>query len=524
MSANRPIPVIDLFAGPGGLGEGFSALGRPEGTPRFKIHLSIEKDQTAHQTLELRAFFRQFPNGEAPDEYYAHLRRDLDRRSLFAVYPKQAAAASAEAWNMTLGADTAKEVRARIGQVLDGDRACVLIGGPPCQAYSLAGRSRNRGNADYVPEDDPKQTLYVEYLQVIADQWPGVFVMENVKGLLSASLKNLRVFDRIIADLQSPAEALRDHGRAAPAHGSHRYQVHGYLIHSLNPVEVPTVSGRAAIRDFVVRCERYGIPQARHRLILVGVRDNVERSPAVLSPATRVDAGDVLDDLPPLRSGLSRSEDSPAAWAAAIKRAIGSRWVKRAGNIGGPELERLLIKTMNEVQAPPADRGGEFLRWRSKPRRLAEWFVDPRLGGVCNHSARGHMASDLHRYLYAACFAAVKGRSPSLRDFPADLHPDHLNVSTALEGGNFADRFRVQIGDRPATTVVSHISKDGHYYIHPDPAQCRSLTVREAARLQTFPDNYFFCGNRTQQYQQVGNAVPPFLARQIAAIVYDLLK
>ena len=131
------------------------------------------------------------------------------------------------------------------------------------------------------------------------------------------------------------------------------------------------------------------------------------------------------------------------------------------------------------------------------------------------------MVSDLGRYLYCACYAAQKdGVSPRSRDFPEVFAPSH----ESWESGKFADRFKVQAKDKPASTITSHISKDGHYYIHYDPAQCRSLTVREAARLQTFPDNYFFEGNRTQQYVQVGNAVPPWLATQIASIVYELIN
>ena len=135
------------------------------------------------------------------------------------------------------------------------------------------------------------------------------------------------------------------------------------------------------------------------------------------------------------------------------------------------------------------------------------------------------MDSDLHRYLYASTFSKVHCKSPVLRQFPSELLPDHENVEHALEhGGYFSDRFRVQLEHQPGSTVTSHISKDGHYYIHPDPCQCRSLTVREAARIQTFPDNYFFAGSQTSQYSQVGNAVPPLLAQQIAAVVFDVLE
>jgi DNA (cytosine-5)-methyltransferase 1 len=153
---------------------------------------------------------------------------------------------------------------------------------------------------------------------------------------------------------------------------------------------------------------------------------------------------------------------------------------------------------------------------------LDNWLPDPKLKYWLNHEARGHMSSDLRRYVYAATFAATYNNSPKGHhdfDLPG-LAPDHKNWTT----GKFSDRFRVQRAGIPSTTITSHIAKDGHYFIHYDPRQCRSLTVREAARLQTFPDNYFFLGNRTQQFHQVGNAVPPLLAKQIAGVVAHIIR
>ena len=166
--------------------------------------------------------------------------------------------------------------------------------------------------------------------------------------------------------------------------------------------------------------------------------------------------------------------------------------------------------------------GSPALKLTPAATRLHAWYHDPALGGIANHVSRSHMREDLQRYFFAAAYARFNKRSPKIRDFPASLLPDHENAQNKEDVIPFEDRFRVQVADRPSTTVVSHISKDGHYFIHPDPAQCRSLTVREAARLQTFPDNYHFEGNRTQQFVQVGNAVPPYLAAKIASSIYVL--
>ncbi|MFL6387376.1 MAG: DNA cytosine methyltransferase [Terriglobales bacterium] len=505
------IPVIDLFAGPGGLSEGFSSL-KNEQKSVFKVVLSIEKEELAHKTLRLRAFFRQFRRSDLPGDYYDTLRGKLSIEQLYARHKTAAEESAEEAWQASLGGTPHDHVNRRIEKRLpNSQKPWILIGGPPCQAYSLVGRSRRRSDPAF--ENDEKHGLYKQYLRILVDHRPHVFVMENVKGILSSTHKGKRIVDRIIDDLKNPAVALDSSAKSRLS----------YRLYPLAEYQEDLFESRAhKPSDFIIRAEEHGIPQMRHRFILLGVRDDISASPERLrNSPDRVSMWQVIKDLAPLRSQLSKEEDSPQAWRQAI-RALMSR-VGQNGRID--EKLRTQLKIAAESLSVN-DSGAPFIEWSKKPLWQQEWFYDEELKGICNHQSRGHIRNDLWRYLYAACFATVEKRSPVLSEFPEFLLPNHDNIFPEDSGEEipFADRFRVQVKDRPSTTITSHISKDGHYFIHPDPKQCRSLTVREAARLQTFPDNYFFVGGRTAQYQQVGNAVPPLLAFKIAEKVAGLLE
>ena len=501
-----PIPVIDLFAGPGGLGEGFASLRGHKQQPFFEIGLSIEKTEVAHRTLMLRAAFRRLRGTKDVRHYYSYIRGEIDEAA-FRRIPAVASAfehAAREARCLELGKSDETDIDAEIRSALNGQEAWVLIGGPPCQAYSLAGRSRRANDKEF--HKDEKHFLYKEYLRIIQVHKPTIFVMENVKGLLSSKHSGNPMFEKIIADLSSPADGLEYEIRSFTKRGG---------SDSLEP------------GDYLIHSERYGIPQSRHRVILLGVRTG-QGVPQhqLLEPVSRpMTVRQTIEDLPRIRSRLSRGE-SLEAWRKAVQAA--PAYVKgwRAEN------ESAMIELMKTFAAAATNSstGGAFIpkeyRRPKKPTELQQWLHDRSLGGICQHEARSHMASDLARYLFAATFAHSQGYSPRLDVFPSKLLPDHLNVQlwSEAEAIPFKDRFRVQCRNEPATTVVAHIAKDGHYYIHYDPSQCRSLTVREAARLQTFPDNYFFAGNRTEQYTQVGNAVPPLLAHKLARIVRSLLN
>ncbi|MEJ0031557.1 MAG: DNA (cytosine-5-)-methyltransferase [Bacteroidota bacterium] len=489
-----------------------------KGKRAFKIALSIEKEYFAHQTLTLRSFFRQFEVGGVPDDYYQLLKGKITLDELYDRWPKQAKFAKEEAWQATLGdgenANSSTEVDQRISRALKGNQNWLLIGGPPCQAYSIVGRSRRRETI-LNEKTDERVGLYKQYLRILAVHNPAVFIMENVKGLLSAETKESPVFGRILNDLSNPVKAyLTDFNEKKG-----KLQCPGYKIYSLvvkarefdldeNPVFHQ--------KDFIIKAEKHGIPQTRHRVILLGIRRSLDLVPGILQDEDEVPISKVLAGLPKLRSSLTREVDGVDAWKDALSDLVRDGILSQVDRDVKEEIRNQLLK----VTTPQQGFGADYIPSSNIGIKYeSDWFLDEQIEGVCNHFSRGHMRSDLLRYFFIACFGKVHGVSPKLSDLPPRLLPDHENVDQGIKEKKFADRFRVQLSNKPSKTITSHISKDGHYYIYPDPTQCRSLTVREAARIQTFPDNYFFCGPRTAQFIQVGNAVPPLLARRLADIV-----
>jgi DNA (cytosine-5)-methyltransferase 1 len=553
--------IIDLFAGPGGLGEGFSAFA--EGRC-FRIAMSVEKDAKAHLTLTHRAFFRALD--AAGKRHYAEYVRCVhvaQRAGLLARLKEQFHAQWEHAQQETLGQARALgnaaawEKRARgepvpaaeagpttderviferMAQIRASGRPCVVIGGPPCQAYSNSGRSRNKGIRDYSPERDHRFFLFEEYRKVLDAAEPDVFVMENVEGILSARFGDgSRVFPHVLRRLASPRE---DTGRRPAL----QYDIYSFVA----PPDGFDRSGRPLYRDekqFVIKANRYGIPQSRHRVILLGIHNRHGPVTTFWGEGSRSGAptvGDMIGSMPRIRSGSTETDDdSLEAWCAAHEQ-LRQELLRGLDGLVDPSITTTLRAAHAEpgwfdgdgrgsnLFVPSAEDGfsPEFSARRDEvARALRAWIRGGMaLRGFANHRAKGHMASDRMRYMFSAAWAAAntgsESPSPKSRDFPEFLAPDHRN----WKSGHHADRFRCMAAHMVAKTVTSHMNRDGHAYIHYSPIQNRSLTVREAARLQTFPDDYVFEGSPKDQFQQVGNAVPPYLALKIAGHVAAILR
>lgn len=410
MFIDTKLNFIDLFAGAGGLSEGFVQAG-------FNPIAHIEMNEAAAQTLETRAAFLYLKKTNNMRLYYRYERGEITREELFEKIPSEV---TKIVINKEMSNKTLKSIFERVDEIIEEDgieHIDLIIGGPPCQAYSLVGRAQS-SHMNIPMEEDPRNELYKMYTRFLNRYKPKMFVFENVAGLKSANGGD--TFRNLQAQLKRV----------------------GY--------EIEWKEQNA--KDF-------GTLQNRRRIIIIGWRKGTNhfypKFPIINSNAL---VNDLLCDLPPVQRGHEERVYLPFNQA--------STYVKRNN-----------IRTRNDV--------------------------------LTHHVVRPNNPRDVEIYRLAIQ-AWNNGERLKYTDLPADLIT-HSNRTS------FLDRFKVVEGNyHYCHTVLAHLSKDGHYFIHPDINQCRSISVREAARLQTFPDNYYFEGNRGEKFKQIGNAVPPMMAKVIA--------
>lgn len=409
---------IDLFAGAGGLSEGFIRAG-------FNPIAHVEINEAACYTLKTRAGYHYFKESENFGIYEKYLRGQIDRNELYNHIPEEHLSSVI---NKGIGPENNEEIHQIIGEHKGSKDVDLIIGGPPCQAYSLVGRARSKNSM----KGDPRNFLFVEYAGYLEKYQPKVFVFENVIGLKSA--------------------------------GKGEYLNHMRRLFLKKGYE---------IQLFTVKARNFGVLQNRRRVIIIG---------------WQIGSGFTPPDLEAIKS----------------------------------ESQDTVSEVFKDLPGIQAGQGIDKFQYYSSEvsQYLADTHIRNGLDIVTQHIARPHTDQDLEIYK----IAVVKWNEEHLRlnynDLPERLKT-HKNQKT------FTDRFKVVADDLSASqTVVAHIAKDGHYYIHPDIDQNRSISIREAARLQSFPDDYYFegvkpNGNRTAAFTQIGNAVPPLMAENIANLIMN---
>ncbi len=449
MSKTGFSPVaVDLFAGCGGLSEGFVTSG-------FSVVACLERDPHACETLRTRMMFYELKKNGKLSWYYRYMRGDVSREDILGRFLEIADTVESRVIQRGFGehpyqARVIPRMRLAL-KLAKASKVHVLLGGPPCQAYSLIGRSRDPDRM----EKDERHFLYAHYLHVLSDLQPDFFVLENVPGLLSAQSRGEETFHNILKDFASIQPAYE----VAPSYKAMRD----------NP------------RDHLIDSADFHVPQRRKRVLLIGYRR------------------DLAKQFPSVKDVFIKLRNMREKTVLTVDDAIG-------------DLPRLKPGEGNDLWFGP------YIAGQLKQYQLCmrQWSA-----GICHHRARTHMDSDLERYKFFILFHKNGNRAATLEDLlreRPDLMPAHKNTD------GFIDRFKVQWLSDPSSTIMSHIAKDGHYYIHPDISQCRSFTVREAARCQSFPDNFIFEGPRTEQFRQVGNAVPPRMAATVARVLMAELR
>lgn len=406
----RKYTFIDLFAGAGGLSEGFVQAG-------FEPIAHVEMNQYATRTLETRSAYYYLKYNNRLDSYYDYLQGKIKRDELFSIIPDSI---TKSVMCETMSKKTLPSIFETIDGILQSKRITtvdVIVGGPPCQAYSLVGRAQS-SHMEVPMEDDPRNELYKLYARFLKKYQPKMFVFENVMGIKTAN--EGRTWRNVKAQLRRVGYDIDCHEQCSAS---------------------------------------FGVLQKRRRMIIVGwLKSTKLQYPSFKSVATKAIVNDLLSDLPKLLPGESASDYSSANY---------SSYLKKTG-----------IRTDKDV--------------------------------LTLHNCRPNKQRDIDIYIKTIELWNDGHKRLNYNDLPDELKT-HKNRKS------FLDRFKVVEGDEHyCHTMLAHISKDGHYFIHPDIEQHRSITVREAARIQSFPDSYFFEGPRTAQFVQIGNAVPPLMAKGIA--------
>ena len=412
---------LDLFAGAGGLSEGFIRAG-------YKPIAHIEMDKAACYTLKTRLAYKWLSEQQKSATYIQYLNNEITREELYTKIPEDLLKS---VLNYEITKDNLKEIFQKIKLLLNGEKLDLIVGGPPCQAYSLVGRARDKNRM----VGDSRNYLYILYAEFLRKYKPKYFVFENVTGLLSAKDTDGELyFDKM-----------------------HRlFNECGYSIEYKK-----------------INAKDYGVLQNRSRIILIGKYGQHKRFyPNIPKVANNYTVEEIFKDLPKIKAGKGAYGLTPTL------------------NYNGKYLFHAKIKEQN---------------------------FQP----VTLHCARPQATQDLKIYKKVVLLWNKEKKRINYTDLPQRLQ-------TQKNLNSFLDRFKVVASDLPySQTIVAHIAKDGHYFIHPDINQNRSLTPREAARLQTFPDTYHFESasgrlSRTAAFKQIGNAVPVLLAEKIAIALLEI--
>ena len=407
---------IDLFAGAGGLSEGFIRAG-------FNPIAHVEMNKDACDTIRTRTAYHWLKENGKENLYYEYLKSETrNKEELWKNVPQHLIDSVI---NKEISENSIEEIFETIDTELKQRKVDLIIGGPPCQAYSIVGRARD----PHKMVNDPRNHLYKHYIKFLEKYQPKMFVFENVPGILSA--KNGEYLRKIF-------EAVNNAGY---------------------DVEIPP--------NKYLNSKDFGVLQERKRVIIIGWKKelNLKYPEFEIIENDYQISKDLFSDLKPLNNGEG---------------------------------------TLNAVEY-----------YKPATEYLMQTGIRNGLDFVTQHIVRPNNQNDLEIYRIAVDEWNL-GKRLNYAKLPPRLIK-HNNIKS------FTNRFQVVNGCGVSHTVVAHIAMDGHYYIHPDKVQNRSISVREAARIQSFPDDYFFEGSRSAAYKQIGNAVPPLMAQSIAEKIMVIL-